>query len=60
MNEFIIKKKAKKEYKQCTCRIEKELLDKVKEIVKDNDLKSINEFINDSLKYAVENMEKEE
>ena len=60
MNEFVVKRRSKKQYEQFTCRIEKELFEEIKKIVLDNDLKSINEFINDSLKYAIENMKIEE
>ena len=62
MPEFIVKKRDKKEYEQFTCRIEVELLDKVKRTVLDYNLKSINEFINDCIRYSLKNMkvEKEE
>ncbi len=43
-------------YTQFTCRIEDELLEEIKEIVLDNNLYSINSFINECLKFAIENM----
>lgn len=56
MPDFVIKTKKKKEYEQFTCRIESGLLDKVRKIVAENNLPSVNEFINDCLKFAVENL----
>ena len=56
MPEFVIKKKEKKDYEQFTCRIETELLEKIKRTVLDNDIYSINEFINECLRYSLKNM----
>lgn len=56
MPEFVIKPKKKKDYEQFTCRIESELLEKIKRTVLDNDIYSINEFINECLKYSLKNM----
>ena len=56
MPDFVIKKKKKKDYVQFTCRIEPELLETVKRTVLDYNLPSINEFINDCIKYSLENM----
>ncbi len=56
MPDFVIKAKKKKDYEQFTCRIEKDLLENIKKTVLDNDIYSINEFINDCIKYALENM----
>lgn len=58
MKEFIVKRR--KNYVQFTCRIEEELLEEVRKIVKENDLESINSFINECLKFALENLEIEE
>lgn len=55
MAEFIVKSRKKKDYTQFTARIETDVLDNVRKIVEDNNL-SINEFINDSLKFAIENL----
>lgn len=60
MPEFVIKKKRKKEYEQCTCRIEKDLFEKAKRIVLDNELSSLNNFINECIKFAIENLKIEE
>ena len=56
MPDFVIKKKKKKEYVQFTCRKEPDLLEKIKKTVLDYNLPSINEFINDCIKYSLENM----
>lgn len=56
MPDFVIKSRKKKEYEQFTCRIETDLLDKVRKIVVDNNLPSVNEFINDCLRFSVENL----
>lgn len=56
MAKFIVKRKARKEYEQITCRIEVELLEKVKNVVAENDLDSVNSFINKCLKYAINNI----
>ena len=48
----------KKYYTQLTCRIEDELLEKIKRIVLENDLYSINSFINECLEFAIKNSEK--
>jgi len=58
--EFIIKRTTKKEYEQFTTRIETDLLEKIKNIVKENNLKSVNQFINEALKYAIDNMKIDE
>lgn len=56
MAEFIIHPKKKKEYEQFTCRIETDLMDNIRKIVKDNDLKSINGFINECLRFSIDNI----
>jgi len=56
MSDFIVKRRPKKEYEQFTCRIEVELLEKVKRTVLDYNLKSINELINMCIEYSLENM----
>ncbi len=57
MPNFVIKSRKVKDYTQFTARIETDVLEKVRKIVNENNLVSINEFINDSLKFAIENLE---
>ena len=52
MPDFVIKPKQKKDYEQFTCRIEADLLEKVKRTVLDYNLTSVNECI----KYSLKNM----
>ncbi|MCI8546091.1 MAG: hypothetical protein HFJ44_02545 [Clostridia bacterium] len=56
MPDFVIKHKKKRDYEQFTCRIEVELLETIKRTVLDYNLPSINEFINDCIKYSLKNM----
>ncbi len=56
MANFVIKSRKKKEYEQFTCRIETELLENVRRIVLDNNLTSVNEFINDCLRFSIDNL----
>ncbi len=56
MSDFIVKSRKRKDYTQFTARIETDVLDSIRKIVDDNDLVSINEFINDCLKFAIENI----
>lgn len=58
MKEFIIRKRGN--YVQRTCRIEEEVLDKIDQIVLNYNLQSTNSFINDALRFAIENMKIEE
>lgn len=58
MKEFIVKRR--KNYVQFTCRIEEEMLEEIRNIVLDYNLESINSFINECLKFALENLEIEE
>lgn len=51
-------KKTGKKYVQYTLRIEEEILDKIKEISKEEDI-SINEVVNQSLQFAVTDYEKQ-
>ncbi|MBR3152355.1 MAG: hypothetical protein IKF52_01885 [Clostridia bacterium] len=59
MKDFVIKRREKKEYTVFTCRIEKDILDQIRSIVVENDLKSVNQFINDCIRFAVENVKEE-
>lgn len=56
MADFIVKSRKKKDYTQFTARIETDVLEDVRKIVNENNLVSINEFINDSLKFAIKNI----
>ena len=56
MTEFVIKTRKRKDYEQFTCRIEVDLLEKVRKIVAENNLPSVNEFINDCLRFSIENL----
>lgn len=56
MPDFVIKSRKKREFEQFTCRIEIELLDKIRNIVVTNNLPSVNEFINDCLRFSIENL----
>lgn len=56
MPDFVIRNKRRKDYEQFTCRIESELLETIKRTVLDYNLPSINEFINDCIKYSLKNM----
>ncbi len=58
MKDFIVKRR--KNYVQFTCRIEEDMLEKIKHIVLDYDLDSVNSFINDCLRFALKNMKTEE
>lgn len=60
MKEFIVKKKVKKDYEQFTCRIEVETLNRIRDIVLESNLDSVNGFINDCLKFALDNIKIEE
>ena len=56
MPDFVIKHKKKRDYEQFTCRIESDLLETIKRTVLDYNLPSINEFINDCIKYSLKSM----
>lgn len=56
MADFIVKSRKKKDYTQFTARIETDVLEEIRKIVNDNNLILINEFINDSLKFAIKNL----
>ena len=56
MTDFVIKSRKRKDYTQFTARIETETLDNIRRIVKENNLISVNEFINDCLKYDIVNL----
>lgn len=54
MKEFIVKRR--KNYVKFTCRIEEKMLEKIKHIVLDYDLDFVNSFINECLRFALENL----
>jgi len=56
MPDFVIKSRKKKDYEQFTCRIESDLLEQVRMIVLDNNLNSVNEFINECIRFSIENL----
>ena len=56
VTDFVIKSRKRKDYTQFTARIETETLDNIRRIVKENNLVSVNEFINDCLRYAITNL----
>ncbi len=56
MPNFVIEPKKKKEYEQFTCRIEVELLEKARKIVLENNLPSVNEFINLCMRFSIDNL----
>lgn len=60
MKEFVVKKKLRKDYEQFTCRIEVETLKQIRNVVLENNLDSVNRFINDCLKFALDSMKIEE
>lgn len=57
MKSFIVRKSKNTHYEQFTCRIEEETLSNIRKIVYENNLISINMFINDCLKYALKNIQ---
>lgn len=57
MKNFIVKKNKRKDYVQFTCRIEEKLLEQIRNLVIENNLNSVNGFINDCLQFAIDNIE---
>lgn len=56
MPDFLITHKKKRDFEQFTCRIEVDLLETIKRTVLDYNLPSVNEFINECIKYSLKNM----
>lgn len=52
--------KKKRNYVQFTCKMDKDLLEKLKRTTLDYDLESINVLINDCIKFAIKNMKIED
>lgn len=57
MDKFVVRKRG--EYIQVTCRIEEDLLEKIDKTVLDYNLTSRNSFINDCIRFALDNLEYE-
>lgn len=53
---FIVKRRKKIEYEQFTCRIEIELMKKLRMISIKTNTPSLNELINESIRFALDNM----
>ena len=53
MADFVIEARKRKEYEQFTCRIEADLLEKIREIVTEINLQSVNEFIKEGLRFSI-------
>lgn len=60
MQKFIINKREIKKYIPFTLRLEEGLYEKSKKIVVDNDAKSMNQFFNECIKFAIDNLKIEE
>lgn len=56
MSDFVVKARKKKEYQSITCRIEEDLLEEVRGIVKKEKLKSVGDFIIQCIQYSLENL----
>jgi len=56
MAEFVVNKYNKKKYIQHTVRIEETTFDKLKEVATRNNLPSFNEFLNNCLQFAMDNV----
>ena len=57
ISDFIVKARKKKEYEQITCRIEEDLLEEIKEIVRKNELGAVSDFIIQCIKYSLDNLD---
>ena len=55
-DKFIIKKRKKIEYEQFTCRIETELMKKLRILAIQTNTPSLNELINESIRFALDNV----
>ena len=60
MSGFIVKARRKKEYEQITCRIERDLLEEIRDIVEENELGAVSDFIINCIKYTLDNMDNDE
>lgn len=56
MPDFIVVRRKQKDYVQYTCRIELDLLEELRDVVYDNNLDSVNDLVNRSIKFALKNM----
>lgn len=55
-DKFIVKRRKKIEYEQFTCRIETELMKKLRMISIKTNTPSLNELINESIRFALDNV----
>lgn len=53
---FIVKRRKKIEYEQFTCRIEIELMKKLRKLSIQTNTPSLNELINESIRFALDNV----
>lgn len=53
---FIVHKKKKIEYEQITCRIEEELMEELRRVSILTNTPSLNELINESIRFALDNL----
>lgn len=53
---FIVQKKKKIEYEQFTCRIEEELMKELRRVSILTNTPSLNELINESIRFALDNL----
>ena len=53
---FIIKRRKKIEYEQFTCRIEDELMTRLRKLSIQTNTPSLNELINESIRFALDNL----
>ena len=53
---FIVKRRKKIEYEQFTCRIETELMKKLRKLSIQTNTPSLNELINESIRFALDNV----
>ena len=53
---FIVHKKKKIEYEQFTCRIEEELITKLRKVSLESNTTSLNELINSCIRFALDNL----
>ena len=60
MSRFIVKARRKKEYEQISCRIERDLLEEIKDIVGKNELGAVSDFIIKCIEYTLANKDNDE
>ena len=60
MDNFILQKRYEKKYIPFTLRLEERLFEKSRKIVIENNVKSMNQFFNECIEFAIENLKTEE